>query len=108
MFITSLSRAEHGTSVSALRAQERRDSWRRSRMSQRIAYVTGGMGGIGTAICKRLSRDGFRVIAGCGPNSSRRERWLAEMRELGHEIIASEGNVADWDSTTAAFDQVKA
>jgi len=77
-------------------------------MVQRIAYVTGGMGGIGTAICKRLSSDGFRVIAGCGPDSSRRERWLAEMRVLGHEIMASEGNVADWESTRAAFEQVKA
>ena len=34
-------------------------------MSQRIAYVTGGMGGIGTAICQRLSKKGHLVIAGC-------------------------------------------
>ena len=38
-------------------------------MSQKVAYVTGGMGGIGTAICQRLAADGFKVIAGCGPNS---------------------------------------
>ena len=31
-------------------------------MSQKIAYVTGGMGGIGTAICQRLAKDGFKVI----------------------------------------------
>jgi len=77
-------------------------------MVQRIAYVTGGMGGIGTAICKRLCRDGFRVIAGCGPNSQRKSQWLKEMRVLGHNVIASEGNVADWDSTVTAFDKVKA
>jgi acetoacetyl-CoA reductase len=77
-------------------------------MAQRIAYVTGGMGGIGTAICKRLSTAGFRVIAGCGPNSSRKNQWLAEMRALGHEVTASEGNVADWESTKAAFDKAKA
>lgn len=77
-------------------------------MVQRIAYVTGGMGGIGTAICKRLCTDGYRVIAGCGPNSPRCESWLAEMKALGHAVIASEGNVADWESTTTAFDKVKA
>jgi acetoacetyl-CoA reductase len=77
-------------------------------MTQRIAYVTGGMGGIGTAICKRLCTEGFRVIAGCGPNSSRKDSWLVEMRAAGYEVAASEGNVADWDSTTAAFDKVKA
>ena len=36
-------------------------------MSQKVAYVTGGMGGIGTAICQRLHKEGFKVIAGCGP-----------------------------------------
>lgn len=77
-------------------------------MTQRIAYVTGGMGGIGTAICQRLHRDGFRVVAGCGPNSPRRAKWLEDQKALGFEFIASEGNVGDWDSTKAAFDKVKA
>jgi acetoacetyl-CoA reductase len=72
--------------------------------SKRIAYVTGGMGGIGTAICRRLCKDGFTVIAGCGPGSTRKERWLAEMRGNGCDVHASEGNVADWDSTRRAFE----
>jgi acetoacetyl-CoA reductase len=76
-------------------------------MSKRIAYVTGGMGGIGTAICQRLHKDGFIVVAGCGPNSPRREKWLAEQAELGYSFIASEGNVGDWDSTEAAFTKVR-
>lgn len=75
---------------------------------QKVAYVTGGMGGIGTAISKRLCEDGFKVIAGCGPNSPRKETWLGEMRSAGYEVWASEGNVADWDSTKEAFDKVKA
>jgi len=77
-------------------------------MTKRIAYVTGGMGGIGTPICKRLSRDGFTVVAGCGPNSTRKDKWIAEMRAEGFDVHASEGNVSDWDSTKAAFDKVKA
>ena len=77
-------------------------------MTQRIAYVTGGMGGIGTPICKRLSRDGFTVVAGCGPSSARKDRWIAEMRAEGFDVHCSEGNVSDWDSTKAAFDKVKA
>ena len=77
-------------------------------MTKRIAYVTGGMGGIGTPICKRLSRDGFIVVAGCGPNSTRKDKWIAEMRAEGHDVHCSEGNVSDWDSTKAAFDKVRA
>ena len=77
-------------------------------MAQRIAYVTGGMGGIGTSICQRLSKGGFKVIAGCGPNSPREDRWIGEQKALGYEFIASEGNVSDWESTKAAFEKVKA
>src|SRR6202049_1920664 len=76
-------------------------------MSKRIAYVTGGMGGIGTSICQRLHTDGLMVVAGCGPNSPRRERWMAEQAALGYTFIASEGNVADWDSTESALAKVK-
>ncbi|MEA2980276.1 MAG: acetoacetyl-CoA reductase [Alphaproteobacteria bacterium] len=76
-------------------------------MAKRIAYVTGGMGGIGTAICQRFYKDGLTVVAGCGPNSPRRERWLAEQAELGYAFIASEGNVGDWESTEAAIAKVK-
>lgn len=71
-------------------------------MSKRIAYVTGGMGGIGTAICTRLCKDGYTVVAGCGPNSTRKDKWLATMREQGFDIHASEGNVSNWESTKAA------
>ncbi len=77
-------------------------------MSKKVAYVTGGMGGIGTSICQRLAREGFTVVAGCGPNSPRKDRWLAEQKALGFDFHASEGNVSDWDSTKAAFDKVKA
>ena len=76
-------------------------------MSKRIAYVTGGMGGIGTSICQRLAKDGFTVVAGCGPNSPRKDKWLADQKAQGYDFIASEGNVADWDSTVAAFEKVK-
>jgi acetoacetyl-CoA reductase len=76
--------------------------------TKRIAYVTGGMGGIGTAICRRLARQGYTVIAGCGPGSTRKERWLAERRAEDLNIHASEGNVSDWESTKRAFDIARA
>ncbi|AEK61608.1 acetoacetyl-CoA reductase [Collimonas fungivorans] len=77
-------------------------------MAKRIVYVTGGMGGIGTPICTRLCTDGYTVVAGCGPNSTRKDKWLADMRAKGFDIHASEGNVSNWESTKAAFEKVKA
>src|SRR6187397_631950 len=74
---------------------------------KKIAYVTGGMGGIGTSLCQRLHRDGFVVIAGCGP-SREHAKWLAEQSGQGYSFHASVGNVGDWDSTVAAFQKVRA
>jgi acetoacetyl-CoA reductase len=76
-------------------------------MSKKVAYVTGGMGGIGTAICQRLHKDGFTVIAGCGPTRDH-AKWLAEQKALGYEFHASVGNVGDWQSTVEAFTKAKA
>jgi acetoacetyl-CoA reductase len=76
-------------------------------MAQKVAYVTGGMGGIGTAICQRLHREGFKVIAGCGPTRDY-GKWLAEQKAQGYTFHASVGNVGDWESTVAAFSQAKA
>ncbi len=76
-------------------------------MAQRIAYVTGGMGGIGTSICRRLHKEGCKVIAGCGPTRDFK-KWLAEQKEDGYTFYVSMGNVADWESTVQAFQAVKA
>lgn len=75
-------------------------------MSGKVAYVTGGMGGIGTSICQRLAKEGFTVVAGCGP-SRNHTKWLDEQAALGYKFHVSVGNVSDWDSTVEAFDKVK-
>jgi acetoacetyl-CoA reductase len=76
-------------------------------MSKKVAYVTGGMGGIGTAICQRMHKEGFTVIAGCGPTRDH-AKWIAEQAALGFTFFASVGNVGNWDSTVEAFTKAKA
>ena len=76
-------------------------------MTQKIAYVTGGMGGIGTAICQRMHKEGFKVIAGCGPTRDF-NKWLTQQSEQGYTFYASIGNVGSWDSTVEAFTKAKA
>jgi acetoacetyl-CoA reductase len=71
-------------------------------MTKKVAYVTGGMGGIGTSLCQRLHQDGMTVIAGCGPSRDH-VKWLNEQKALGYTFYVSVGNVADWDSTSEAF-----
>ena len=76
-------------------------------MAQKIAYVTGGMGGIGTAICHRLFKAGFKVIAGCGPTRDY-QKWLDEQTAAGFTFYASVGNVSDWQSVVDTFAKAKA
>ncbi len=76
-------------------------------MIQRIAFVTGGMGGIGTAVCRRLGAAGHKIVAGCLPGYERRDDWLGKMRSEGFKVFAAEGNVEDYDSCADMFYQVR-
>ena len=51
------------------------------------------MGGIGTSICRKLSDEGHKVIAGCGPNRDY-NKWLSEQK-AGYIFIESVGNVSE-------------
>ena len=81
------------------------EAWRdRSRpVIPRIAFVSGGMGGIGTAICRRFAQSGHTVVAGCLPGYERKQEWLDAMRTAGYKAHAAEGDVAEFDSCAEMF-----
>ena len=54
----------------------------------RAALVTGGSGGIGRAICRRLAQDGFDVAVHYRSNAGEAEAVCAEIRALGRRAIA--------------------
>src|SRR3954469_2134625 len=84
---------------------QRPEAWRDESLPlvSRIAFVSGGMGGIGSAICRRLGRAGHTVIAGCLPDYEKKDEWLARMRAEGYRVHAAEGDVSDFESCTAMF-----
>jgi len=77
-------------------------------MAERVAFVTGGMGGIGTAICKRLAANGDKVVANCLPGYDKKDEWLASMRAQGYAVHAAEGNVEEFDSCADMFYRIGA
>ncbi len=77
-------------------------------MTQRVAVVTGGMGGLGEAICIKLSGMQYRVIATYSPGNTKSGAWLAEMKKLGHNFHAVHVDVADFDSCAKAVKQIEA
>ncbi|MEK7877442.1 MAG: acetoacetyl-CoA reductase [Pseudomonadota bacterium] len=74
----------------------------------RIAVVTGGMGGLGEAICVKLSAMDYRVVATNSPGNTKVQQWLADMKNLGHEFHAVQVDVADFDSCAKAVKQIEA
>lgn len=66
-------------------------------MTARVAFVTGGTGGIGTAICKRLVQDGHRVATNFR-DESRALAWKSALQAQGYDIALVSGDVADPES----------
>ncbi|MCK9282762.1 MAG: beta-ketoacyl-ACP reductase [Rhodocyclaceae bacterium] len=77
-------------------------------MSKKIALVTGGMGGLGTAICKSLAQSGFTVAANCLPGFPQKDEWLVRTKADGFDFHAAEGDVSDFDSCAAMVKKLEA
>src|SRR5712692_8463527 len=64
-------------------------------LKQRIAFVSGGMGGIGTAVRRRRARSRIKVVAVCLPGDEKKDDWIARMGVEGLQVHAAEGDVDD-------------
>src|SRR3546814_8022422 len=62
-------------------------------MSARVALITGGTGGIGTAICRRLAASGHRVATNYR-NEERASAWQARRKAAGYDIALAKGDVS--------------
>ncbi len=69
-------------------------------MNNRVALVTGGTGGIGTAICKRLAEMGHRVATNYR-NEEKARAWQEQMRQQGHDITLVAGDVGTPEGAAA-------
>ena len=73
----------------------------------RVALVTGGMGGLGEAVCFKLAALGYKVVTTYSPGNKKVEGWLASTREQGYEFKAYECDVADYDSAQACVAKIQ-
>jgi len=75
---------------------------------QRVALVTGGMGGLGETISTKLADAGYRVCVTYSPGNTKHAEWVAQMKQNGYDIVAVPCDVADFDSCTKAVAEVQA
>jgi acetoacetyl-CoA reductase len=73
----------------------------------RVALVTGGMGGLGEAVCIKLAALGYQVVTTYSPGNTTAPQWLASMKEIGYDFRAYPCDVADYHSAQACVAQVE-
>lgn len=74
----------------------------------KFAVVTGGIGGIGTAICQRLTNDGYKVTATYHPSEEDvAVEWQKGQKAEGFEINIASGDVSDAAASNDMIDAIE-
>ena len=64
--------------------------------NKKVALVTGGMGGLGTAICRRLYAAGYAVAATYSPGNEQAQHWIEAQKDDGFRFSGFKVDVADY------------
>lgn len=75
-----------------------------SRLSGKIAVITGGNSGIGLASAKRFAAEGAQVII----VGRRQEQLNAALQQIGHDAMAIQADISNLDDLDRVYDEVKA
>lgn len=66
--------------------------------ANKVALVTGGMGGLGESICKRLHAAGYRVATTYSPHNDHAAAWLQARADEGFDFLAYMIDIAEYAS----------
>ena len=72
----------------------------------RVALITGGMGGLGEAICIKMAALGYQVVTTHSPGNKTWNEWLDAMNKMGYSFKAYACDVADFESAKACVAQI--
>lgn len=72
-----------------------------------VALVTGSTGGLGTAMCQRLQKDGYRVVSHYR-NPAKAKEWAEKMKAEGFSFDMYEADISDYESCGAMIAKIEA
>ena len=74
---------------------------------KRIVLVTGGMGGLGEAICKKMAAMGNIVVTTYSPSNKTSTEWLKQMKSEGFEFHGYPVDVTSFDECAALVAKIQ-
>ena len=74
---------------------------------QRIAVVTGGMGGLGETISTKMADAGYRVVVTYSPSNTKYKSWLEEMKSRDYSFAAFPVDVVSYDDCARACSRIQ-
>jgi acetoacetyl-CoA reductase len=79
-----------------------------TKVNSKLAVVTGGMGGLGEAICHHLAAMGMRVVTTYSPRNDHSSQWLSEQQREGFLFHAYGIDVSDYASCVSGVANIVA
>jgi len=77
-------------------------------MSKSVALVTGGIGGIGSEISKKLSQGGYIVVATTfSKEIEKADEWIASQKEAGFDFLVEEADVTSFEACAEMIKRVE-
>lgn len=80
--------------------------------TKKVALVTGGTGGLGTAMCERLYKDGYKVVANYKDFTKalkwreEAKKWRDSQLKMGIDVHIVEGDVSSFKSTKNMMQEI--
>lgn len=77
-----------------------------SNSDNKVALITGGTGGIGTAICIKLANMGIKIATNFR-NKERAEKWQQDIKDKGYDAKIYHTDVTDYDACENLFKEIE-
>lgn len=80
--------------------------------NNKVALVTGGTGGMGSAICERLYKDGYTVVANYKDFTKamkwreEAKKWREDQLRMGFDVKIVQGDIASFKSAERMFKEI--
>lgn len=76
-------------------------------LTNKVAIVTGGSGGIGSAICDRLAQEGAKVVVHYSGHADAAQKVVDRINSNGSEAIATQANLSNGEDVSKLFEQAQ-